>query len=260
MRSAEFIDRLAAKGRLHFTTAEAHRELGGSLGAARSALRRLEKRGLIAVPYRGFHLILPPEYRSIGCLPAAQFVPDLMTHLGLRYYAALLTAAERHGAAHQRPQRFQVMVAKNRKPIRCGSVHVEFMARHDLEHTPTQSVTTPRGTLLLSTPEATALELVGYAARCGGLDNVATVLAELAEVLAAGKLRVAARHCPISWVQRLGYLLEKAGRKALARELHPVVDRRARALAPLLRSAPRGNVPRSDRWRVLVNTAVEPEA
>jgi hypothetical protein len=35
-----------------------------------------------------------------GCLPVDQFVPQLMEHLDLAYYAGLLTAASLHGAAH----------------------------------------------------------------------------------------------------------------------------------------------------------------
>ena len=66
------------------------------------------------MPFRGFHLIVPPEYRALGCLPADQFVPQLMEHLGLVYYAGLLSAASLHGAAHQAPMVFQTIVADNR--------------------------------------------------------------------------------------------------------------------------------------------------
>ena len=55
------------------------------------------------------------------------------------------------------------------------------MVRKRLREVPVQSVNTPRGTLLVSTPAATALDLVGYQHQAGGLDNVATVLSELAE-------------------------------------------------------------------------------
>src|SRR5579883_1475975 len=102
LRAAEFVAGIAASGRHHFTMAEAVRALGGSAPAVRASLRRLKARGEIADPYRGFHVIVPPEYRSIGCLPAEQFIPQLMEHLGEQYYVALLSAAELHGAAHQR--------------------------------------------------------------------------------------------------------------------------------------------------------------
>src|SRR5262249_40136028 len=107
-RAAEFIVELASRGRYHFTTEEAVASLRGQIPAVRAAMRRLKANGQIAAPHRGFHVIVPPEYRRLGCLPAEQFVPQLMDHLGETYYAALLSAAELHGAAHHRPQSFQV--------------------------------------------------------------------------------------------------------------------------------------------------------
>ena len=46
-------------------------------------------------------MVVPPEYRRLCCPPADRFVPQLMEHLGLAYYAALLTAGRYYGAAHQ---------------------------------------------------------------------------------------------------------------------------------------------------------------
>src|ERR1700753_361629 len=99
-RAAEFIVELAARGRYHFTTDEAVASLGGHVPAVRAALRRLKAKGQIADPHRGFHVVVPPEYRRLGCLPADQFVPQLMEQLAEVYYVALLSAAELHGAAH----------------------------------------------------------------------------------------------------------------------------------------------------------------
>lgn len=79
------------------------------------------------VPAPGFYVIVPPEYRSSGCLPADQLIPAVMERLGLPYYAGLLSAAQYHGAAHHRPQEFQVMLAKARRAIRCGQLRVAFM-------------------------------------------------------------------------------------------------------------------------------------
>ena len=69
-----------------------------------------------------------------------------MERLKLPYYAGLLSAAQYHGAAHHRPQEFQVFLAKNRRPIHCGTVRVAFMARKRLKDVPVQSFNTPRGT------------------------------------------------------------------------------------------------------------------
>src|SRR5262249_14463845 len=109
----DYIADLAAQGQHHFALADARAALGVSQTAAKLALLRLAKQGLVASPARGFYVIVPPEYRRLGCLPADQFIPQLMERLGLGYYAGLLSAAQYHGAAHHRPQEFQVMLAKN---------------------------------------------------------------------------------------------------------------------------------------------------
>ncbi len=257
--AAEFTTELAAKGRYHFTTQEAQHALQVSGQATRAALRRLRKRGHIADPYRGFHVIVPPEYRRLSCLPADQFVPQLMEYLGDYYYVALLSAAELHGAAHHRPQSFQVMVSRNRAPIECGEQRVQFVARRDLAQTPTVERNTPRGFLRVSSPAATALELVGYADQCGGLDNVASVLTELVEVLDSTSLPGAARLSPIAWSQRLGYLLDLTGHRELVNPLADYVRERATVVAPLVRKKSITRAPRAERWKLAINASVEPD-
>ena len=257
--ASSFITDLASRGRYHFTTDEIQKSLRVSLVAVRAALRRLKQRGEIAAPYRGFHVIVPPEYRRLGCLPAEQFVPQLMEHLGEIYYVALLSAAELHGAAHHRPQQFQVMVATNRNPIVCGQVRIEFIARRDLAHTPIVEKNSPRGRLRVASPEATALELVGYADHAGGLDNVASVLVDLAEAIEARKLLEAARLCPTAWVQRLGYVLELLELEDLASTLVDYLDEQEIVVAPLVRSRSTVGAPRVARWKLAINANVEPD-
>ena len=259
-KASGFLTGLAVLGRHHFTTADAMTALGTSLPAVRAVLRRLAQRGEIAVPHRGFHVLVPPEYRSLGCLPAEQFVPQLMAHLGEHYYTALLSAAELHGAAHHRPQAFQVMVRAHRRAIECGAVRVQFVARADLERTTVVTRNTPRGLLAVASPEATALELVGYADHCGGLDNVATVIADLAPALDAVRLVAECRRCPVSWAQRLGFLLDRTEARELAEALLPFVDEQAKTWAPLVRSVSRRGAVRDTRWRLLVNAEVDPDS
>ena len=98
----EYVSGLAANGRYDFTSREAQSALGVSADAAKLALNRLEKKSFIASPARGFYVLVPLECRSLGCLPADQFIPALMKRLGLPYYAGLLSAGQHHGAAHQR--------------------------------------------------------------------------------------------------------------------------------------------------------------
>jgi predicted transcriptional regulator of viral defense system len=255
----DYVVRLAAAGRYHFTSGDAQKALGVSPAAAKVALNRLARQGQIASPARGFYVIVPPEYRSLGSLPADQFVPGLMERLGLAYYAGLLSAAQYHGAAHHRPQEFQVMLASPRRPIVSGAVRVAFVVRKNISAVPTQSFNTPRGTVLVSTPEATAIDLVGYPNHIGGLDQAATVIAELAEKLDAGKLVAAAKTAPIPWAQRLGYLLVKADAAGRAGKLKSYVQQHARQTAVLLPTAPHSDSVRDDDWKLLINADVEPD-
>jgi len=253
----DYIASLAAKGRYHFLLSEANLALGGTIKATKLALNRLAKKGLLASPARGFYVVVPPEYHSLECLPADQFIPALMKHLGQPYYAGLLSAAQYHGAAHHRPQEFQVVVAKPYRPIQCGSVRVAFMNRKQLAEVPVQSFNTPRGTILVSTPEATALDLVGYYYQVGGLDQVATILADLAEALDGDKLVSVARLSPLPWAQRLGYLLESVEAGDKARLLKAYVQENARQSAVLLPTLPHTQVSRNKDWKLYINTEVE---
>lgn len=249
----------ASRGRYLFSTDEVSQELGVSDTAARAALRRLKAKGVVASPHRGFHLFVPPEYERVGCLPPEQFVPLLMERLAIPYYAGLLTAARYHGAAHQQPQQFQVVVPKNRPGIRCGRVAVDFVARHNAAVMPAETINTPRGFLRISTPEATAFDLVGYPEHCGGLDNVATVLAELAEKLDSDRLAAIGRLSPMPWAQRLGYLLDRVGQSSRSGSLAAFVAQHAIETAPLIPQDARETGPRDGRWKLRVNADVELE-
>lgn len=259
-KARQFLEDMAATGRLWFDSREAQSVLGGAPAAVKVALNRLAKQGAIASPFRGFYVIVPPDYRSLGCLPADQFIPELMKSLKAPYYAGLLTAAQYHGAAHHRPQEFQVLVDKIRRPIVCGKVRVAFIARKRLREVPMQSMNTMRGTLLVSTPEATAFDLVGYQNRAGGLDNVATVLSELAEKLDPVKLVSVAETAPLPWAQRLGYLLERVDASDKAAPLKEYVRARAHDSAKLLPKARSKKATRNETWKLLINATVEPES
>jgi predicted transcriptional regulator of viral defense system len=258
-RARDYITGLAASGRYHFSSQDAQEALGVSPAAAKLALLRLAKQGFVASPARGFYVIVPPEYRSLKSLPADQFIPALMQRLGLTYYAGLLSAAQFHGAAHHRPQEFQVMLAKSRRPLVSGAVRVTCIVRKNIDAVAVQSFNTPRGSVLVSTPEATAVDLLGYPGHIGGLDQAATILTELAENLDPDKLALAARTAPIPWAQRLGYLLEKFGAEDRVGPLKSYVQQHATQTAILLPTAPRENAIRNDGWKLTINAEVKPE-
>ncbi len=255
---AGFVDDLQSGGRYTFSFDETGR-LGGSDVAHRSAIRRLKQKGRLASPRKGFLVIVPVEYRSTGAPPASWFVDDLMRHVGQPYYVGLLSAAAIHGAAHQHPQVFQVVTSKPTASASVGRVRLEFFRKRRLERTATTRVKTETGEMTVSTPEATAFDLVRHFGAAGHMGNVATVLSELAEVLDPGRLAEAAGSASLPEVQRAGYLLEISGHGGIAAPLADLVAAR-RARRVLLRTDARaGGMPVSDRWRLVVNERVEPD-
>ena len=254
-----YLDSLRAQGIAAFTSERIRKDLFLSPSAATLTLWRMRRKTHIATPVAGYHVIVPPEYRSLGCPPADQFIDGLMTHLKEPYYASLLSAAEIHGAAHQRPQVFQVMVRKKRKPIKCGSVQIEFYVRKNASKVPFVNDKVSTGYVRVSSPEATAIDLVGYMQRAGGLGNVATVLAELRESLNEDNLVKAARLSPVAWAQRLGCLLQLLGLEENLDDLAKYVNKRAYKVVGLAPWKSIKGARRAQPWKVAVNESLEPD-
>lgn len=252
-------DSLSAEGISSFNVAEASRRTGLDRKRVYDALRRLVGAGEIFSPARGFYVIIPPKYRSWGAVPASWFVDPMMAHLDRSYYVGLLSAAEALGAAHQRPQAFQVLVDKYLPDRAFGRVRIQFVVNQHATLLPTVKLNTPTGTMRVSTPAVTALDLVSRPLDGGGLDNVATVLIELNEegLLAEPDLVALAADYSAGSTRRLGYLLERYCDLELA-SLHAKAEPAGREPAPLDPSGPRrGHV--DPRWNLRLNTNVVPE-
>ena len=252
-----YVSRLVAEGRNHFVIEDIRSSIELPWKSVRSALRELKDRREIAEPFRDFYVIVRPACRPIGCLPPEEFVPGLMAYWGEYYYLSLLSAAEFHGAAHHRPQTFQVMYARETRTVVCGNVRIQLIKRNHLERMPVAAPGEIHETIRVASPETTAFEIVGYPHLCAGIDNVATVLAELAEVLDASRLVSVAGFCPTSWAQRLGFLLDLVEQKSVAEPLAAYVQSKSRRFVPLLAKSSDVSGPRDRRWNVLVNAVVE---
>lgn len=251
-----WIDQLQSGGRYTFTREEALAATGNTEIAVAASLRRLRKAGRIVSPRRGFHVIVPLEYRATGAPPAEWFIDDLMRHLRRPYYVGLLSAAALYGAAHHAPQLFQVVTDVPTRPLTVGRVRVVFVqGRAGLS--PTQTTNTTTGTIVVSTPEATALDLVRHISASGGLQNVALVLRELADRIDGTRLVDASRGVERTVAQRLGWLLDHLGEseraEPLARAL-AAVQLFPAALRPDLSDRTLGPDP---RWGVIANAEIE---
>ncbi|MFH1983422.1 MAG: type IV toxin-antitoxin system AbiEi family antitoxin [Pseudomonadota bacterium] len=252
-----FVDALQAQGRYTFTRGEAMGSDRFSAVALEAALRRLKQRGRIARPRRGFYAIVPLEYKEAQCLPASWFIDDLMGFLGQPYYVGLLSAAAVYGAAHQQPMDFQVVTDRATRPVHVGRVRITFHKSRSVAKLPTGRIQTETGTMRVSTPEATALDLVRFTAAAGGLSNVATVLSELAEKIRPEEWAATMDQYASPILQRAGYLLEMVGKDDLAAPLAQWLSLRRYRPVPLSPGKKISSEPADPRWRVIANDTPE---
>lgn len=254
-----WIEALPGEGRYVFSRSEALSVTDASSEAVEATIRRLKKRGIIVSPRRGFYLLVPPEYRSVGCPPATWFIDDLMRHLGRRYYVALLSAAALHGAGHQQPMTFQVIANSPERDVVLGRVRIELHVSNLVQGAATQMIQTETGSMVMATPETTAFDLVRFPAASGYWSNIATVLSELAEKLDPTQLAACAARVARSDVQRLGWLLDLITQRELADALSEGLAGKRLVPTPLSSALSSSDAPLDPSWRVLVNDDVEPD-
>jgi predicted transcriptional regulator of viral defense system len=260
-RLSDLVDAHQAGGRYVLTREEALGALGVSEEALKKAVGRLVAKRRLAVPRRGFFVIVPMEYRQAGAPPPSWFIDELMKFHGQPYYVGILSAAALHGAAHQQPQESQVVTNDQLRPVVAGRARIRFFRKQRIEPVPVVLMKTETGTMRVSTPEATSFDLLRYIEAAGHLGNIATVLAELTEKMTGEKLAEVARaEGNVSIAQRLGHLLELAGASAISEQLAAWVDQRHPRFVPLRPDRSVKSAARDVRWRVLVNERVEVEA
>jgi predicted transcriptional regulator of viral defense system len=231
-------------------------------GAMSRALTREVNKGCIMSPLRGFYVIITDEYALRGTVPQAVYLDQMMQHLERNYYVALLNAAEYYGAAHQAPMSFSVMIEppsmRNKKT---DKYHTLYFCKSHIPEAYVERRQTLTGYINLSGPELTAVDLLTYQDKIGGVTRAATVLAELAEKLDFSRLdELFVKSVPVTSLQRLGYILD------VVLEEHAVADSiyillKAAGVTPQAVPLKPGKL--SDgcelnvRWKVIVNQEIE---
>jgi len=258
---AQHLANLQSEGRITFTRDEAIAALGITKAAFLKAAARLQQRHLLLNPRHGFYVAVPPQFLSWKAPPPSWYIDALMHHEGRPYYVGLLKAAELHGASHQAVMEFQVITDRQLPRIKAGRSWITFHFRKNMNSVRAGIIDrqTDTGTMKVSSAELTALDLLQYIHAAGGIDAVATVLADLGRKIDGKKLSAMAKHFDRACAQRLGYLLDRLGHAERAQALHSYLSAiKTMAwvkLEPLKRGAkaPESKpVERNERWRVSV--------
>jgi predicted transcriptional regulator of viral defense system len=249
-----------------FTSEQAEQALGVVRGAFLDAAERLQRRKALIRPRQGFYIAVPPQFASWGAPPPSWYIDALMNHEQQPYYVGLLKAAELHGATHQAVMEFQIVTSKRMPKIKAGRNLIVFYYRKDIAAVESgmEDRKTDTGRMKISSPALTALDLLRYPQAAGGIDNVATVLTDLAEKIDPPQLAALSKAAERPVVQRLGHLLERLGHADRANPMHAALTARSatpwteldrdETRDPDFTPAPQEH---DDRWRVVVRRTPE---
>jgi hypothetical protein len=241
-------------GRVTVSLPELVTETGLSAIAAKRQVSRLRGKVVRVSPRQPFFLIVAPEHRVIGAPPPGWWLEDYFAWLGRPYYLALQSAASEFGASPQALQVTQVMTDRPIRPIAVGRIRVRFFVKRGIGRTPTLQPVGAPAPLRVSTPEATAYDLVRYATRIGGIERAAETIRPLLPRLRVRDLtRVLDAEGEPAVAQRLGFVIESSGGTSLADAVRDWLPDR---LSPVMLSPAshrRGAVPLVQRWQVLNN-------
>lgn len=250
-----------SEGRVVFTASQAQAALGIGAGALIEAARWEQKRKQLISPRQGFYVIVPPRFEDWGAPPPTWYIDALMAHLKRRYYVGLLAAAEFHGASHPAAMEFQVVTDRQLGPIRAGRFDIVFHYRKNMEGVSAGVLQrdSETGPMKVSGVELTALDLLRYPRGAGGLDPIATALADIGRRIDPDRLAVLSGAFERSVAQRLGYLLERLGYRGRTAALHDALSRGGEMywmefdpLEGVGRAMSSGEAERDKRWRIKV--------
>lgn len=251
--AAAFIEDILETGRITFDLGELVRKTGLSVVAAGNQLQRLHGRVVRIARHQSFFVIVEAQHRPMGAPPVEWWLDDYFRWLAHPYYLALQSAAEIYNSAPQAILVKQVMTDTPRRDISVGRLRIRFFVKRGVAQTPVRQPPNAYAPLRVSTPEATALDLVRYAKRIGGMGRASETLVPLLPLCRTTELKRALdSEGEAAVAQRLGYLIERAGYDRLAEAVHQWLPSRT-VRVPLGSSGQAGvETTRSGRWRVLV--------
>lgn len=256
-------DKVLSKGAYGFSKETVHQELTSfSDIAIKRALSRLSSKGKILSLYKGYYLIIPPQYTTKGILPPQLYLDAFMKYLQRPYYVALLNAAAYHGASHQQPQEYFVVTDfPVLRPIQKKGLKINYISIKKIPNSLIEKRKTEAGYLNISNAALTACDLIQFEKRIGGISRAATVLNELIEVINPADFSpTLLKHVHVTTMQRLGYLLEHVCfNQELADTLFGAMQREKLGFfrIPLKAANETKGFASDHRWKVIVNTEIE---
>ena len=259
-----WIEECQSKGKLAFNLDELRQSFKSDTETAlRRVLDRLSEKQKVVSIFKGYYIIIPPQYSSKGILPAAMFIDGLMKFLERKYYVALLNAAALHGASHQQPQEYfivtdyPVLRATKKKGLKINYISTRQLPPETL----TEKKKTETGYITISNPLLTAIDLINYEKKIGGLNRASTVINELVEAIKPNDVsEELIKYASVSSLQRFGFILDEVlNKKKIADRIFSLCTKAEIKfyLIPLKASGKKNKNILNDKWKLMINTTIE---
>ncbi len=181
-----------------------------------------------------------------------------MEFLEREYYVGLLSASALHGAGHQQPMQFQVMIKKPPlRSIKNKKLALHFYVKSIWQHEDTVQKKTETGYIQVSSPALTTFDLVHYNKKIGGLNRIIPILENLIESISSSELNRTAKNQKTPNIQRLGFLIEQLGNKQLSSALYKRIAKKDLREIPISLSHKNRDGELNTKWNVIVNTELD---
>jgi len=190
-------------------------EFATNTNKSETALKRevsyLVSKGDIIPVRKSFYLIIPPRYSRQGKLPIELYINKLFKYIKREYYLGLYSAAKFHGAGHQQIQRDYIIISNpTLLDIRKGALDLRFLTTSNWPKKNVINKKSDAGHFKISDPTLTAIDLIHYQTKLGGLNRMLAILEELIEEITLSDLKDLLTWYPHkSTLQRFGFLLEE---------------------------------------------------
>lgn len=254
-----FLTSCVQGGRNSFAFEEAYTYHSGNKVSVRRCLYRLVKAKKLFSPKKDFFVIVPPEYQNTGSVPSLWFIDAYMKEMQCSYYVGLLSAGALLGSGHQQPQALQVLTSKQMAHIHKKETHILFYTINTLDDQLLVSHKTPYGYVRVSSPALTLMDLFRFPHAAGYLNNIATVLVELANQVKMRDLKqVMEHHSKITYIQRLGYMSELLGLRKIEQLCEHFLSHQKRLKVVLLNPHEKkndGDI--HPKWKININDTIE---
>ena len=210
IKPAELPEWLLAHGISTVTTDECAHLFDVPVNEVPQRLVRLRKSGRLISVARGLWTAVPAEYREMGAPEPIIYIDSLMKYYDCDYCIGWLSAAAMQGARHQASQVLHVAVDRQVRKRHIGRSELQFFDRSYIRDLSKNRINTSRGSAVVASPAATMFMVSSDLIVSGGIDNAATIIAELAEENPNYKKDLINNYTlfPRAAVARLGWILE----------------------------------------------------